>query len=47
MKSPIAPTNSAGSLKNASAGRVRSISGPAIPNLKSNAQPRGLTTTKG
>lgn len=44
MKSPIAPKNTAGTLKNASAGRIRSISGPAIPNVKSNAQASGLTT---
>lgn len=44
MKSPIDPKHTAGSVKNASAGRVMKTTGPRIPNAKSNAAASGLTT---
>ncbi len=44
LQNPIAPKHSAGTMKVTSAGRVMKTSGPKIPNVKSNAQAKGLTT---
>ncbi len=47
MQSPIATTKAPRSVKNASAGRIKSTTGPRIPLSSKSAQPKGLTTING
>lgn len=44
MQNPIAGKSPSGNPKNASAGRIMKTSGPAIPNVSSNAAPKTIVT---
>lgn len=46
MQSPINATKAPGSIKNASAGRIKSSSGPQVKVMSGSKQDKSLTTTQ-